>query len=75
MPHDPLLVVNPQKKDRGHLLADYSQIRARVQALGAIKAIVFGADHYILFGLRCLPQFLIATGDLTAARKPTSTGE
>jgi len=64
MPHDPLLFINPQKKERDHLLAAYSQIRGKVQALGATKAIIFGADHYILFSPRCLPQFLIATGEL-----------
>ena len=64
MPHDPLLFVNPQNKERDHLLAAYTQIRDKVQALGATNAIIFGADHYILFSPRCLPQFLIATGDL-----------
>ncbi len=64
MPHDPLLFVNPQKKERDHLLAAYSRICDKVRASGATKAIIFGADHYILFGPRCLPQFLIATGEL-----------
>lgn len=64
MPHDPSLFVNPQKKERDHLLGAYTLIREKVEALGATKAIIFGADHYILFSPRCLPQFLIATGEL-----------
>lgn len=64
MPHDPLLFVNPKKKERDHLIGAYSEIRDKVSKSGATKAIIFGADHYILFGPRCLPQFLIPTGEL-----------
>ncbi len=64
MPHDPLLFINPHKKERDYLLGAYKKIRGKVEALGATRAIIFGADHYILFSPRCLPQFLIATGEL-----------
>lgn len=65
MPHDPLVFVNPRKRDRDHILDAYAEIRRRVVLLEATSAIIIGADHYILFGPKCLPQFLICTGDIT----------
>ena len=46
MPHDPLLFVNPKKKERDHLIGAYSEIRDKVSKSGATKAIIFGAVLY-----------------------------
>lgn len=63
MPHDPLIFVNPKKADRSVIFDAYEEIRSRVEALEATTAVIVGADHYILFGPACLPQFLIGVGD------------
>ena len=64
MPHDPLLFVNPKRAERDHLLGAYEEIRRRVVALKATSAVIIGADHYILFNPRCLPQILICLGEV-----------
>lgn len=64
MPHDPTVFINPRRMDNSHLLDAYAQIRARIEALGATSAIIVGADHYILFTPKCLPQILICLGEL-----------
>lgn len=65
MPHDPLVFVNPKRCDRDHILAAYTEIGRRIADLAATSAIIIGADHYILFGPKCLPQFLICTGEIS----------
>lgn len=67
LPHDPLIfqmpdAAAPEKRDL--VFGAYERIRERISELRADTAIIVGADHYILFGPRCLPSFLIATGDL-----------
>lgn len=64
VPHDPLIFVNPKKADRSHLMTAYAEVRKRIVSLGATSAIVIGADHYILFSPKCLPQILIGIGEL-----------
>lgn len=64
VPHDPLVFINPRKRPRDHLLGAYQTIRERVVELRADAAVIIGADHYILFGPRCLPQILIGVGEL-----------
>lgn len=63
MPHDPLIFINPQKKDRKAVMHGFEVIRDRIDQLNADTAIIIGADHYILFGPDCLPQMVIGTGD------------
>jgi protocatechuate 4,5-dioxygenase beta chain len=64
MSHDPLVFINPRKKDPGSVLEAYAEIRRRVAELRATSAIIIGADHYILFGPKCLPQLLIGLGEI-----------
>lgn len=65
MPHDPMVFINPKKLDNGHLLNAYAEIRRRILALGATSAVIIGADHYILFTPKCLPQILICLGEIS----------
>lgn len=64
VPHDPLIFVNPKRRDAEPIKQAYAEIRRRVEQLGATTAIIVGADHYILFGPRCLPQILICVGEV-----------
>ncbi|WP_033964365.1 hypothetical protein [Sphingomonas sp. Ant H11] len=64
MPHDPTVFINPKKLDNSHLMDAYAEIRRRIVALGATSAVIVGADHYILFTPKCLPQILICLGEL-----------
>ncbi len=64
MPHDPLVFINPRKKDAAALLDAYAEIRRRVAELRATSAIIIGADHYILFSPKCLPPLLICLGEI-----------
>jgi protocatechuate 4,5-dioxygenase, beta chain len=63
VPHDPLIFINPQKADGTEVFAAFCDVRRRIAALEANCAIVIGADHYILFGPNCLPQFVIGIGE------------
>ncbi|GAB3306449.1 class III extradiol ring-cleavage dioxygenase family protein [Haliea atlantica] len=65
MSHDPMVFINPKKMDNSHILDAYSSIKARVAELNATSAIIIGADHYILFSPRCLPQLLIGMGEVS----------
>lgn len=64
MPHDPTVFINPRKLDNGHLMDAYAEIRRRIVELDATSAVIIGADHYILFTPKCLPQILICLGEL-----------
>lgn len=64
MPHDPLVFINPKQRNRSHILEAYEEIRRRVVGLKATSAVIVGADHYILFSPKCLPQILICVGEL-----------
>ncbi|RKS76679.1 protocatechuate 4,5-dioxygenase beta chain [Actinomadura pelletieri DSM 43383] len=67
LPHDPMMLTHPDAppapvRDRVHHA--YAEISRRLAALDPTTVLIIGADHYILFGPGCLPQMLIATGDL-----------
>ncbi|TYK46862.1 protocatechuate 3,4-dioxygenase [Actinomadura decatromicini] len=67
LPHDPMMLTHPDAppadvRDRVH--AAYAEVARRLAALDPTTVVIFGTDHYILFGPGCLPQLLIATGDL-----------
>lgn len=67
MPHDPMMYTSPDAPSaavRGRIDAAYEEMARRITELQVSTVIIIGADHYILFGPGCLPQFLIATGDL-----------
>lgn len=67
VPHDPLMFVmrdrvSPDVRER--VDAAYRSVSEQVRAWDPTSVIVFGTDHYILFGPQCLPQVAIATGEL-----------
>jgi protocatechuate 4,5-dioxygenase beta chain len=73
MPHDPLITGNPEfadPKQAANVMTAYADIRRRVEELDADTVIVIGDDHYVLFGPGCVPQMLIAIGELEGPLEP-----
>ncbi|MES9602096.1 hypothetical protein [Actinomadura sp. NPDC000929] len=67
LPHDPMMFTHPDAPDapvRERVHEAYREISRRLAALDPTTLVIIGTDHYILFGPGCLPQLLIATGDL-----------
>jgi protocatechuate 4,5-dioxygenase, beta chain len=67
LPHVPLTLsepaaATPQQSARVH--AAYGQIVTRLRELQVDTVVTIGADHYGLFGPQCIPQCLIAIGDV-----------
>lgn len=67
IPHDPLLfaavgAISPERRDG--VSEAYDEASRRLDHLKPDAVVVFGTDHYILFGPSCLPQALIAVGEL-----------
>ncbi|MEW5686057.1 MAG: protocatechuate 3,4-dioxygenase [Pseudomonadota bacterium] len=68
LPHEPGLFFTPKEAAKPQLLdvhAAYDRVRDRIGELQATTVVVIGADHYVLFGPQCLPNFLIGIGDVT----------
>lgn len=68
LPHEPGLFGKPREVAGSELLAvhgAYERVRDRIGELGATTVVVVGADHYVLFGPTCLPNFLIGIGDVS----------
>lgn len=66
VPHDPLMFTAPEAlgaERRAHVDACYATVTRRLRELAVDTVIVVGADHYIMFGPGCLPQYLIGIGD------------
>lgn len=67
VPHDPLMFAAagaaPAEVHAGVFDA-YAEVSRRLRELVADAVVVFGTDHYILFGPGCLPQALLAIGEL-----------
>lgn len=67
MPHVPLITAEPDApaKDKvARVRSAFAAVVERVRALEVDTVINIGADHYGLFGPHCVPQCLIAIGDL-----------
>jgi protocatechuate 4,5-dioxygenase beta chain len=67
VPHDPLIfaatgAVPAEVKDS--VFEAYAEASRRLAEMRADVVVVFGTDHYILFGPGCLPQALIGVGEL-----------
>ena len=67
MPHEPgvLRIPQPWSDPQQAVMGAYEQVGKRLAELNADTVIVVGSDHYVLFGPRCLPSCLIATGDVS----------
>lgn len=73
VPHDPAATAFPEIGDRkkvNAVLEGFAHVARRITALKADTAIVVGDDHYALFGPHCLPNFLIAIGDIDGPEEP-----
>ena len=73
LPHDPLMVVNPQINEQERANAIYAaldEVHERINAADVDTVIVIGDDHYCKFGPQCLPQYLIAIGDVDGPQEP-----
>ncbi|WP_372013007.1 protocatechuate 3,4-dioxygenase [Tistrella mobilis] len=67
VPHDPVMYAAPKAASEAEAAAvygAYAAIARRIGELQATTAIIIGCDHYILFGTDCLPQYVIATGEV-----------
>ena len=71
VPHDPLIFSPPlmagaeaPAEQRARVMSAFASVAKRIGELNATTAIVIGSDHYLLFGPGCLPQMLIAIGDV-----------
>jgi protocatechuate 4,5-dioxygenase beta chain len=73
MPHVPLILAEasaaePAQAARVH--AAFGRIVERLRELRVDTVVTIGADHYGLFGPHCIPQCLIAVGDLEGPAEP-----
>jgi protocatechuate 4,5-dioxygenase beta chain len=73
VPHDPVMYVLPEAPDKHTadlIWAAYETCADRIAALNPTAAVVVGADHYMLFGTHCLPQYVIGTGTVDGPIDP-----
>jgi protocatechuate 4,5-dioxygenase, beta chain len=73
MPHNPMLTVAPQAADPAKtktIFDAFEKITSRVKELRADTIIVIGDDHYTNFGPHCIPNYLIAIGDVDGPVEP-----
>lgn len=67
VPHDPMMFIAPhaaQETVAQRIWDAFEDCARRLEALEATSVVIIGADHYMLFGTACLPQYLIGTGDI-----------
>lgn len=67
VPHAPSVIAAPDlpsAADRDAVMDAYAAVAERFAALEPTTIVVVGTDHYVLFGPSCLPQMLLATGDI-----------
>ncbi len=67
VPHDPIMFQAPEApapEVRQRMWAAFDSCAERLAKLDATAVVIVGADHYFNFGTECLPQYLIATGDV-----------
>lgn len=73
LPHDPLMVSSPVIKENDKAEAVFQaleEVHRRLLKLQVDTVIVIGDDHYTKFGPHCLPQYLIAIGDVDGPEEP-----
>lgn len=73
VPHDPVMFIAPnapQEAVAQRMWGAFATCAERLAALNATSVVVIGADHYMLFGTGCLPQYLIGTGDVDGPIDP-----
>ena len=73
VPHDPVMFIAPkapQEDVAQRMWGAFATCAERLADLNATSVVVIGADHYMLFGTGCLPQYLIGTGDVDGPIDP-----
>ena len=73
VPHDPVMFIAPnapQEAVAQRMWGAFAACAERLAVLNASSVVVIGADHYMLFGTGCLPQYLIGTGDVDGPIDP-----
>lgn len=73
VPHDPVMYVAPEAPEKSvadRIWGAYARCAERISELAPTTAIVVGADHYMLFGTHCLPQYVIGTGTVDGPVDP-----
>ncbi|MEX5748997.1 hypothetical protein [Massilia sp. X63] len=66
LPHSPIMFTAPDAlgaERRAKVDACYRAISARLRELEVDTVVIAGADHYLIFGPSCLPQYLIGIAD------------
>ncbi|ARN19624.1 protocatechuate 3,4-dioxygenase [Piscinibacter gummiphilus] len=67
VPHDPVMFVAPEAPAPDvakRMWAAFATCARRLAELEPTSVVIVGADHYMLFGTSCLPQYVIGTGDV-----------
>ena len=67
VPHDPVMFVAPEAPAKAvaqRMWGAFETCSRRLEALKPTSVVIIGADHYMLFGTACLPQYVIGTGDV-----------
>ena len=67
VPHDPVMFVAPGAPPQDvaqRMWGAFAACAQRLAALQATSVVIIGADHYMLFGTGCLPQYVIGTGEV-----------
>lgn len=67
IPHDPLMTASPiieRQNLADSVLTGMDEVYKRLVEQEIDTVIMIGDDHFTKFGPHCLPQYLIATGDL-----------
>jgi protocatechuate 4,5-dioxygenase beta chain len=73
LPHDPLMASSPKINDQAradNVFAALDEVHRRLVEATVDTVIVVGDDHYCKFGPQCLPQYLIAIGDVDGPEEP-----
>lgn len=73
LPHDPLMASAPEineKPKADAVFAALDEVHARLVKQKIDTVVVIGDDHYCKFGPHCLPQYLIAIGDVDGPEEP-----
>ncbi|MEM7467174.1 MAG: protocatechuate 3,4-dioxygenase [Pseudomonadota bacterium] len=73
LPHDPLMVSTPNINEQDKASAVFAaldEVHQRLVKHAIDTVIVIGDDHYTNFGPHCLPQYLIAIGDIDGPEEP-----
>lgn len=67
VPHNPIMFYEPDAPSAAQkqvVLDAYAEMAKRIGELKADTAIIFGCDHYILFGTECLPRYVLSVGEM-----------